>query len=70
MHLINSLCPKIAISGTKITNNIVVENYVMPNPYLGYELENKKSTFNLMMKKRIFQIDKQTKEKCYIRTVL
>lgn len=47
VHLIKSLCSKIAIPGSNITENIIIENHLMPNPYLGYEFENQISTSKL-----------------------
>lgn len=47
MHLKESCCSKIVFPGTKITNDIVIENHLTPNPYLGYQFEIKTNKSNL-----------------------
>ena len=39
VNLINAMCSKILIPGRKITDDIVIENHLDLNPYLGYEFE-------------------------------
>lgn len=39
MHLIDSLCSKVVIPGKRVLVDTVIENYISPRPYLGYECE-------------------------------
>lgn len=47
MHLKESCCLEIVIPGTKITNDIVIENHLTPHPYLGYQFETEINKSNL-----------------------
>ncbi|XP_067118590.1 zinc finger protein 862-like [Centruroides vittatus] len=53
LNLIESCCSKIVVvPGTKITNDVVIENHLALNPYLGYQFETEINNSALLDKKR------------------
>ena len=53
LNLITSLCSKILIPGRKITDDLVIENHLDPNPYLGYEFQTEMSKSKLTEEEKI-----------------
>ncbi|XP_023244386.1 uncharacterized protein LOC111642287 [Centruroides sculpturatus] len=52
LNLIESCCSKIVIPGTKITNEVVIENHLALNPYLGYQFETEINNSALLDKEK------------------